>query len=84
MADALILTGPATGAPADLDELRRVREALPHARLFVGSGVTPDNARDMLRFADGIIVGTAAKRGGVTENPVDPARARRLRQAVRG
>jgi hypothetical protein len=83
MADALILTGPATGAAANLDELRRVREALPRARLFAGSGVTPANARDMLRFVDGIIAGTAAKRGGVTENPVDLARARQLRQAVR-
>ncbi|MCX7824683.1 MAG: BtpA/SgcQ family protein [Verrucomicrobiae bacterium] len=82
MADALILTGPATGAPVDLENLRRVRTALPKSRLFVGSGATPENAAELFRYANGIIVGTYAKRDGLTNNPVDPARARRLRRAV--
>ncbi|MBM3890071.1 MAG: BtpA/SgcQ family protein [Verrucomicrobia bacterium] len=82
MADGLILTGPATGAPVDLENLRRVREALPKARLLVGSGATPENVAELFRYADGIIVGTYAKRDGLTNNPVDPARARQLRRAV--
>jgi membrane complex biogenesis BtpA family protein len=82
MADALIITGPATGTPVDLVNLRRVREALPKARLLVGSGATPENVTNLFRYANGIIVGTNAKRDGRTDNPVDPVRARRLRQAV--
>ena len=81
-ADALILTGPATGAPVDLEDLRRVRAALPQARLLVGSGATPENVAGLFRCANGIIVGTYAKRDGRTSNPADPIRARRLRRAV--
>ncbi len=76
LADGLIVTGRATGEPVDLDELRRVREAVPDRRLFVGSGATVDNVRDLFEIATGVIVGTAIKVGGDTASPVDEASAR--------
>jgi hypothetical protein len=39
---------------------------------------------EVLRRADGAIVGTALKHGGVTTNAVDPARARAQVAAARG
>jgi hypothetical protein len=75
LADALIVTGHSTGAPADLGELQAVRRAVPDRPVLVGSGVTAASVRDLLRVAQGIIVGTALKEGGRVEEPVDPARA---------
>jgi membrane complex biogenesis BtpA family protein len=77
-ADAVIVSGAATGAPTDTAELQRVRAALPDAVVMVGSGVTPENAAAMLRHADALIVGTACKRDAETANEVDAARVRAL------
>lgn len=82
-ADAVILSGEATGAAVDPARLEEVRRALPRAAIYVGSGATERSAPDLLRWADGIIVGTSVKRAGVTRNPVDPERVRRFVRAVR-
>lgn len=78
LADALIVTGPSTGAPCDLEEGGKIKEHMPHARVLVGSGVTPQNVRDCLTKGDGVIVGTSLKVDGIVTNPVDPDRVRRL------
>lgn len=65
LAGAVVVTGQVTGDPAALDDLRVVREALGEHSLIVGSGLAPANARAQLAIADGAIVGTAFKRGGV-------------------
>jgi membrane complex biogenesis BtpA family protein len=77
-ADAIIMTGRATGTRVDLDEAREVRRALPDAPLFIGSGVSIESVRETLRVADGVIVGTEIKVDGVVTNPVDEDRVRRL------
>ena len=82
-ADALIVSGPATARPVSEQELRRVRQAVPPARLLAGSGVTPDNIRQLAPHIDGVIIGTALKQNGQTTNPIDPARAQSLTQSAR-
>ncbi|MBL9152090.1 MAG: BtpA/SgcQ family protein [Verrucomicrobiales bacterium] len=74
-ADALIVTGTGTGQATPLDRLRAVRDAVPEAPLFAGSGVTAETVRDILAIADGVIVGSALKTGGRLNAPVDPDRA---------
>ncbi|MGD2108151.1 MAG: BtpA/SgcQ family protein [Phycisphaerae bacterium] len=71
LADALILTGPATGEPVDPDDLRRVREAVPDRRLFTGSGVTAETVASYLALSSGVIVGTGLKAGRDPANPID-------------
>ena len=83
-ADALLLTGPATGRAPDLAPLRALRAALPRTPLLLASGVTPALIHQTRSQIDGVIVGTAAKRGGRVEAPVDPARVRGLARACRG
>jgi membrane complex biogenesis BtpA family protein len=83
-ADAVIVTGARTGATADVERLREVRAAAGRTPVFVGSGTNAANIAAMLALADGAIVGTSVKRGGVTANPVDPARARAFVRAARG
>lgn len=82
LADALIVTGPATGEPTELDEIRRVAAAVPDRRIFVGSGATIDTVATLLTVAGGIIVGTGIKIDGKTENPVAPELARAFVRAA--
>jgi membrane complex biogenesis BtpA family protein len=74
-ADALVLSGTATGAPADLEQFAQVRAAVPGARLVAGSGASAETIGGILEYADGAIVGTSIKVGNQTTAPVDPAKA---------
>lgn len=83
MADGLILTGKETGEPVDPREISEVRGALPaDAKVWVGSGATPENAPSLARIASGIIVGSALKEGGSAEGRVDVARVRSFMAAL--
>jgi membrane complex biogenesis BtpA family protein len=84
LADALIVSGRATGEPASLDEVRRVKGLALKVPIYVGSGVTEENVREVLASSDGVIVGTALKEGARTSNAVDPDRARRFVERARG
>lgn len=82
LADALIVTGAATGVAAHPDDLMRARAALPGTPLLVGSGLDVESAPAFMRHAAGAIVGTSLKSGGAVAAPVDPARVRALRTAM--
>jgi membrane complex biogenesis BtpA family protein len=84
LASAVIVTGRGTGQPVEWKDLRAVRAALPHTPVYVGSGATAELIPDLLLYADGVIVGTAAKVDGDINNAVDPARVRSLVRAARG
>ncbi len=81
--DAIILTGPATGKPMDLQTLKAVRGKNPQVPILVGSGVTEDQLPEIIKCADGVIVGTALKVDGKTANPVDPKHAISFMNAVK-
>lgn len=66
LADAIIITGAATGASADPARLRTVRAELPDTPLLLGSGLTAENATSFAD-ADGAIVGTSIKTDGVID-----------------
>jgi membrane complex biogenesis BtpA family protein len=82
LADAILVSGPITGQPADESDLRKVCEAIHDAPVFANTGVTVDNVRDVLAVADGAIVGTHFKVDGNTWNAVDGTRVRRFMDAV--
>jgi hypothetical protein len=83
LADALVVTGKATGEATALGDVKRVRSAVGTVPVLVGSGVTPDNVAELLAVADAAIVGTFVKQDGDVRKPVDPARVRRLVAAAR-
>src|SRR5262249_18430324 len=70
LADAVIVSGGATGEPATRGD---VSEAVAPTRppVLVGSGITPANL-DHYAHAHGFIVGSALKRGGLWSNALDP------------
>jgi membrane complex biogenesis BtpA family protein len=71
LADGVIVTGAATGEPADPDDVRAVTAAV-RGPVLVGSGLEPGN---LARYAaaHGFIVGSSLKQGGLWSNPLDPA-----------
>ncbi|GGE13859.1 BtpA protein [Aureimonas endophytica] len=81
-ADVVIATGQRTGHAADLGYIQMIREAsgLP---TLVGSGVTPENANDILAITDGVIVASSLKHDGVWWNAVDPDRVKRFVAGLR-
>ncbi|KAI6230161.1 Photosystem I assembly BtpA domain containing protein [Aphelenchoides fujianensis] len=85
LADGVIVTGNATGAPAEPIDLKEVRSAV-RLPVLVGSGVTAENCADF-RAAHGFIVGTHFKRDGRWTNELDAERietfVRRVRELKR-
>lgn len=83
LATATIVSGRATGQATSTGDLAAVRQTVPATPLYVGSGVTPAQLDDLLRWADGVIVGTAAKHDGLVGNAVDLRRVQELIETAR-
>ena len=81
-ADVLVATGSGTGFPTDLGRVRAIRDAVPEAPVWVGSGVTPESAAEVARVASGAIVGTCLHRDGDLAAPLDVERVRRIAGAL--
>ncbi len=81
-ADAVVITGPATGRPTSPQDVAAAAEAVDQP-VFVASGVTPDNLASLAPHVDGLIVGSYLKRDGHWENEPDPARVAKMAEAVR-
>ena len=75
LADVLVVSGSRTGHPPSVDDLRAVRDV---GSVVIGSGVTADNAEQLLPAADGAIVATAFRVGGDVRKRVDPERVARI------
>ena len=78
-ADGVIVSGAATGRATDADEVRAVSAAVAVPTL-IGSGITPENIANYVA-ADGFIVGSSVKEGGLWSNALDPARVRAVARA---
>ncbi|RKZ18324.1 phosphorybosylanthranilate isomerase [bacterium] len=77
-ADALLLTGEATGSGADPDRVAQIRDGAPDAPVVVASGVDEQSAAAWAGLVDGAIVGSSLMHGGLAGGGVDPDRAVRV------
>lgn len=82
-ASAVVVTGNRTGGEIDLDELARVREAVPAAMVVAGSGVSLHNYASIMPHVGALIVGSSLKSGGKVEAAVDAERADTLVEGIR-
>ncbi|MBL8768674.1 MAG: BtpA/SgcQ family protein [Planctomycetes bacterium] len=82
LADAILVTGTATGTAPDAKSVARAKLCAGTAPMLVASGVAAATLAG-LEAADGFIVGTSLKRGGKTDATVDKARVAALVRAVR-
>ncbi|MBX7245546.1 MAG: BtpA/SgcQ family protein [Candidatus Sumerlaeaceae bacterium] len=80
-ADALIVTGSATGKAARPEDLRETSNAtrLP---VLVGSGISGANLAEYWPLADGFIVGSSLKKNGRWDAPLDSQRISKFLKAA--
>ena len=76
-ADAVIVSGTATGSPVATDHLQTVRNSTA-APVLIGSGTTPDNLATLAGMADGFIVGSWFKKDGKAGNYADELRIKQF------
>ena len=81
--DAVLVSGQITGEAARMEDLEAVKRVLPDTPVLANTGVKHATVAEVLRIADGCIVGSALKVDGHTWNAVDPARAMDFMQRVR-
>jgi membrane complex biogenesis BtpA family protein len=81
--DAILVSGAITGEAAALSDLEAVKQALPDTPVLANTGVKHATVADVLKVADGCIVGSSLKVDGNTWNAVDPKRAAEFMRLVR-
>ncbi|WP_435136304.1 BtpA/SgcQ family protein [Pseudopelagicola sp. nBUS_19] len=74
--DAVLVSGQITGEAAKMEDLEAVKAVLPDIPVLANTGVKHDTVADVMRIADGCIVGSSLKVEGNTWNAVDLDRAR--------
>jgi membrane complex biogenesis BtpA family protein len=83
LADAVILSGWATGCPPSLEDLALATSAARGTPVLIGSGATVDNIGELMQAADGAIVASSLKRHGKISEPIDPIRVAQFVEAAR-
>ena len=83
LADAVILSGWATGCPPSLEDLELASAAAAGTPVLIGSGATWENIGQLMQAADGAIVASSLKRHGKISEPIDPIRVAQFVEAAR-
>src|SRR5690606_23031947 len=82
-ADALVVSGSATGSAPPLERPERHRQRVPIARRDVVSGAVAETLAALADLAARVIVGTSLEVDGRPGAPIDPARLDRFVAAAR-
>jgi membrane complex biogenesis BtpA family protein len=82
LADAILVSGPLTGQPAETSDLRKVAAAVQEVPVLANTGVNIDNVAEIMSIVAGVVIGTHFKIDGVTWNAVDPARVHRFMDRI--
>lgn len=80
LSDGVILTGQATGSPANALEIAKVKSVVT-IPIIVGSGVTEQNVEDYLG-ADAMIIGSHFKAQGAWYNSIERSRVTNFMQRI--
>jgi membrane complex biogenesis BtpA family protein len=78
LADALIVTGAATGESTPLSRILEAAQAVPGCPILAGSGVDAANVTEILPSISGAIVGSGLKETADVASPVSIDRVREL------
>ena len=82
LAEVVLVTGEGTGKGVDLAKLAEVKRAAQKP-VLVASGATLATLEALAKSADGVVVGSALREGGVPGGPIDAGRAREFGAAFR-
>ena len=83
LADAVIVSGPATGQSVNQEVLAEVSSAAGDTPILIGSGVSTASAASLKSYASGYIIGTSAKQDNNVQAPVDTNRAAEICVSLR-
>jgi uncharacterized protein len=81
--DAILVSGAITGEAPAMSDLGAVKKVLPDTPVLANTGVKKETVGEVMKFADGCIVGSSLKVDGNTWNAVDPNRATEFMDAAR-
>jgi membrane complex biogenesis BtpA family protein len=83
LADAVILSGWATGSPPSQEDLELASAAAGNIPVFIGSGANWENIPRLMQAANGVIVSSSLKRRGEITETIDPLRVSQFVEAAR-
>ena len=81
-ADSLIVTGFETGIAPSPEKVKEFVESV-NIPVFLGSGTTKENVGELLKYADGAIVGSYFKDDNNWKNPVNKERTKAFMDEVK-
>ncbi len=82
LADAVIISGWATGSPPTQEDLELASSAAKETPVLSGSGASWENIAELMQVADGVIVSSSLKRHGCRELPIDPNRVHQFTEVA--
>jgi membrane complex biogenesis BtpA family protein len=82
-AEIVLVTGEGTGKGVDLTKLERVKRAAANVPVLVASGATIATLASLAKVSDGVIVGTALRKGYVPGGPIASDLAKQFADAFR-
>ncbi len=80
--DGICISGIHAGHGVDSQLIADIKKVSRQTAVFCNTGCTADNIADKLQYSDGAFVGTAFKKNGLFDKPVDENRVREFMQAV--
>jgi uncharacterized protein len=83
LADAVILSGWATGSPPTKEDLELATAAAGKTPVLIGSGASWENIAHLMSAANGVIVASSLKRHGNIEDTIDPIRVSQFVEAAK-
>jgi predicted TIM-barrel enzyme len=84
LGNAVVVTGERTGYETPLDKIKQFNELIDgRCKLIIGAGLTAQNVKEQLEYADGAIVGSAFKPNGRTHQMVDRDLVKEFMNAVK-
>jgi predicted TIM-barrel enzyme len=81
--DAVVVTGAGTGKETPFGKVTTFKNLIGSHPLIVGAGLTTENVVEQLSIADGAIVGSCFKPGGVTTAKIQPQLVREFMEQVK-
>lgn len=83
LAQVICVSGPITGEETSTEDLQKVKEAVgEEVAVLANTGVNVKNVREKLEVADGVVIGTSLKKGGITWNRIDRNRVKNFMNVV--
>jgi hypothetical protein len=81
--DAICVSGQMTGQPVRAEDLNTVQVSAQPVPVFINTGARRENIADLIKFADGVVVGSSLKVDGYTWNVVDTRRVKAFMETLK-